>query len=75
MTFQLWVRALLGDATANNKAHSVAMLGPHTLRELYEHGVAPTIQDIVGHLEGKVPVKAAKVEDRQSDKRRLAKAA
>jgi hypothetical protein len=45
------------------------------LRELYEHGLAPSIQDIVRHLEGKVPVKPAKVEDRQSEKRRLAKAA
>jgi hypothetical protein len=53
MTFQLWVRALLCDATWENKAHVVARINPHRIRSLYAQGVKPTIKEILKHTEAK----------------------
>lgn len=44
--FQVWIRALLSDATLRNKAHIVARLTPGTLRRFYERGVPPTVEGI-----------------------------
>lgn len=59
MTFQLWVRALLCDATWENKAHVIARISPHLMRSLYEQGVKPTIKDVLKHSEEKAASKVA----------------
>ncbi|MGA9510200.1 MAG: hypothetical protein WBV55_16405 [Candidatus Sulfotelmatobacter sp.] len=46
MTFQVWLRELLADAIAQNKAHIVAVLGPHDLRQLHMEGAPPSIEAI-----------------------------
>jgi len=42
--YQVWIRALLSDAASKNKAYTIAALGPHTLRTLYDKGVPPTVE-------------------------------
>jgi hypothetical protein len=46
MTFQVWLRELLADAIARNRAHIVALLGPSDLRQLYVEGAPPSIDAI-----------------------------
>jgi hypothetical protein len=46
MTFQVWLRELLADAIARNRAHIVALLGPSDLRQLYLEGAPPSIDAI-----------------------------
>ena len=59
MTFQLWVRALLCDATWENKAHVIAGISPHVMRSFYDQGVKPSIKEILKHAERKADAKAA----------------
>ena len=59
MTFQLWVRALLCDATWENKPHVIARISPHVMRSLYEQGVKPTVKEVLKHWEGKVDAQVA----------------
>ncbi|MGA9471295.1 MAG: hypothetical protein WBV36_02455 [Terriglobales bacterium] len=46
MAFQLWLRTLLNDAIVRNKAHIVALIGPHELRQLYIAGAPPSIESV-----------------------------
>lgn len=62
MIFQLWLRTLINDAVARDKAHIVALLGPHDLRQLYMEGTPPSVESIFGNGEGKVVVKSIRHE-------------
>jgi hypothetical protein len=58
VTFQLWIRTLLHDGERHNRAHLIARLGPRTLRELYEQGVAPHVLKVAEHRERETALNA-----------------
>lgn len=58
MTFQLWIRTLLHDGERHNRAHLIARLGPRSLRELYEQGVAPHVLQIAEHRDRTIAMNA-----------------
>lgn len=72
MAFQLWLRTLLNDAVVQNKAHIVAMLGPHDLRQLYVEGAAPSVDSIFKDYDGKATSTIETVIDWKKFERKIA---
>jgi hypothetical protein len=52
MSYQVWLRHLLSDATSQNMAHVVARLGPRELRRLFDDGAPPSIEGIIRYSDG-----------------------
>jgi hypothetical protein len=72
MIFQLWLRTLLNDAVAGNKAHIVALLGPHDLRQFYLEGTPPSIESISRDGEAKVAPSPESIRTEPKAARRVA---